>query len=449
MSGRTLGRRDALGLALASALTCATRTSRALGRIEGGGALSLHLPWPLASIDPHRADDATAAILGGSLFDTLYAPDETGAIVPALAESDPEPTRAGLRVAVRGGLRTARDRSLDARDAHFAIARARGMGARAWLADVPQPRLDGRDALVFATEDAARLVRALASPLVAIVPTGFNPDRPDGTGPFRAERRDTTLALERNPRAASGPPFLDEILVRGSPDFAASLRAFEAGEDTLGWLGSGLHEPRPGARPFDFGAAAWPILRTGHDAGVWDAPGIAQRIADGIAYARVAYLVLGPPWAAQSEQGWGGPVCDLFVRDDAPWLVELARAVAATITRPQHEVTARPVPVGEILQRRASRGFALMVDVARPLAPTALGAFVGLATADDAQTAPDIAKHLPRVIDPNPRGLTRTMRIGVLGEVRVQGARTADVTLGAAPAGGIDFGNASRARRSP
>jgi peptide/nickel transport system substrate-binding protein len=90
-----------------------------------------------------------------------------------------------------------------------------------------------------------------------------------------------------------------------------------------------------------------------------------------------------------------------------------------------------------------------MVDIARPLAPTPLGTFVGLATADDPQTALEIARHPPRVIDPNPRALTRTTRIGVLGEVRVQGARSADLSLGACPAGGIDLGNASRARGAP
>ncbi len=436
-------------MALALAFAFAPRLARGAGRTEGGGSIALHLPWPLASLDPHRTDDATAAILGGALFDTLYAQDETGTIAPALAESDPEPTRAGLRVAVRGGLRTARDRPLDARDALFSVGRARAMGARGWLADVPAPRLDGRSALLFPMDDAAKLVRALASPLVAIVPASFAPERPDGTGPFRVDRRDGALALERNTRAALGPPFLDEILVRPSSDLAASLRAFESGEDAIGWLGSGLHEPRPGARPFDFGSAAWPILRTGHDAGIWDAPGVAQRIADGIAYARVAYLVLGPPWTAQAEEGWGGPPCDLLVRDDAPWLVELARAVAATVARPQHEVTARPLPSAELAQRRASRAFALMVDIARPLAPTPLGTFVGLATADDPQTALEIARHPPRVIDPNPRALTRTTRIGVLGEVRVQGARSADLSLGACPAGGIDLGNASRARGAP
>jgi peptide/nickel transport system substrate-binding protein len=442
-----IGRRDAILAAVALAL--APKRAHALGRTADGGSLAFHLPWPIGSIDPHRIDDVTAAILGESLFEPLYALGEGGAIVPALAESDPEPTSAGLRVAMRTGVRTARDRPIDARDALFSIARARSLGARGWLADLPAPHLDGRDALVFATHDSAKLVQALASPLVAVVPTNFAPDRPDGTGPFRADKHGDTLVLARNPRAADGPAFLDEVIVRAAADVAASLRAFESGEDAIGWLGSGLHEPRPGARPFDFGAVAWPILRTGREAAAWDAPGIAQRIADGIAYSRLAYLVLGAPWPTQQEEGWGGAPCDLLVRDDAPWLVELARAVAATITRPSHEVTARPVPASDVVARRGSRSFSLLIDAARPFGATPLGAFLGLATADDLQTAAEIAKHAPRLVDGTARTLTRTMRIGVLGEVRVQGAHAADVTIGATPSGSLDLGDASRARRTP
>ncbi len=35
----------------------------------------LHAPWPLASLDPHRIDDAAAAFFGEAIFDTLYARD--------------------------------------------------------------------------------------------------------------------------------------------------------------------------------------------------------------------------------------------------------------------------------------------------------------------------------------------------------------------------------------
>ena len=47
-----------------------------------------------------------------------------------------------------------------------------------------------------------------------------------------------------------------------------------------------------------------------------------------------------------------------IVRDDAPWLVELARAIAATLSRPSHEVTVKPVPPGEIARLRVPRTIA-------------------------------------------------------------------------------------------
>lgn len=189
------------------------------------GTLALRVPWPLNGVDPHRLDDATAAIFGEALFDTLYDRDETGAYVPSLAESEPEPVSANLRVRLRDGLRTAKNRPFTARDASFAIARAKKLGAAGWLSDVPAPRVDG-NTLVFAMRDAARLVRALSSNVVAMVPMNFSPEFPDGTGPFAFRLRADGVTLARNPLAATGPSFLDDVVVRASPDccFAPRLR---------------------------------------------------------------------------------------------------------------------------------------------------------------------------------------------------------------------------------
>src|SRR5205085_10387671 len=131
-------------------------------------------------------------------------------IVPSLAENDPEPDGAGLRVRIRAGLRTARERPLGSKDAAWSLARARGLGARGWLADIPAPRDDGKS-LLFATKDASRLVRALASPIAAIVPTTFSAEAPDGTGPFRFVSHEGAMALVRSRLAARGPSYLDEI----------------------------------------------------------------------------------------------------------------------------------------------------------------------------------------------------------------------------------------------
>ena len=441
-----LGLSPLASLASLAALAPFERIASARGRTTVGGRLSLRLPWPVLTMDPHRLEDATAAVFGEALFDTLYLRDESGAFVASLAEGDPEPEGASLRVRIRTGLRTAKGKAFEAHDAAGAIARSRTLGGRAWLADIPTPKLDGRS-LVFAMRDASRLVRALASPIVAMVPNGFTADAPDGTGPMKHTTRGDAVVLVRNSLAARGPSLLDEVVVQAAPDLSASLRAFESGTDDLGWLGSGLHEPRAGSRPFDFGAAGWAVLFTGRDAGSWDAPGVAQRICDGIPPARLSYLALGPAWTTEPEEGWGGAPTSLYVREDAPWLVELAKAIAATISRPSHEVTAKTVPAAEIAQRRNSRSHTLALDVVRPVAPGSFAAMIALATADNALRASELVQHPPKLGEVPPRTMTRTMHCGVVGEIRVQGGRAPDVQLaGSTTTSGFDLGASTRTR---
>lgn len=425
----------------------AARGALARGRSITGGRVSLRVPWPVATVDPHRIDDGTAAIFGEALFDTLYAV-EGAAIVPALAEGDPEVDGANVRVRLRAGLRTGRERLFGTKDAIAAVARSRGMGGRGWLADVPVPRDEGGKALLFATKDAGKLARALASPIVAMVPNGFTPDAPDGTGPFRFSLRDGAMILTRNPLAARGPSFLDEVVVRPAADVSASLLAFEAGSDDIGWFERGLHEPRPGSKSFDHGVVGWAALFTGRDANDWDGPGIAQRISDGIPYARLSSLHLGAAWSPEPEQGWGGPASSILVREDATWLVAIANALAASLTRPRHEVTVKTVPAAELAARRASRMFGLVLDVVRSIAPGSLGALVSLATADNPTRAQDIMQHAPKLGDVPARMLTRTLRVGIVGEIRVGGGRTPELQLAPSQTGAsFDLGASSRTRR--
>jgi peptide/nickel transport system substrate-binding protein len=426
--------------------TIGERSARSAGRTRYGGRVAMHVPWPVGRIDPHRLDDIAAACFGECLFDTLYARDESGAWIASLAEGDPELDRNGLRVRLRAGVRFASGAPLDASAVAESIERARSHDAAAWLLDVPRARVDG-DAVVFALHDATRLIRALASPLVGIVPPRFAPERPDGSGPLRAQALANGLRLARNPLAASGPAFLDAIDIEHATDLATSLRAFESGADDVGWLGSFLHEPRTGARNFDGGAVGWAVLKTGRDAGALDSPGTAQALADGVPYAALAPLVVGPSWT-QTAARWTGSPCDLLTRDDAPWLAEVARALAAAMSTPSHEVTPRFASAADLAARRATRAFALMLDVTRPAGPGELGVLLGLAGADDPSTAARLARHPPR--GAAPRALTRTMRTGVVGEVRLQGGRAPDLSLPASRWGrGIDWASANRAGEGP
>lgn len=427
---------------------------KAFGRVTYGGKLSVRLPWSLSSVDPHRADDATAAILGPSLFDTLYIESEPGVVTPSLAENDPTVESGILRIPLREGLRTASGKALDGRDVLASIARMRKLSGRAWLAEVPAPTLE-KGNIVFANKRSpfeahhvAHYKKVFSSPLTAIVPVGFDADRPEGTGGFRLLRRGDAWVMARNRFAARGPAFLDEIVIAPAGSLAESLRSFEAGTDDLGWLGMGLHDARRGAKPFDAGIAAYAVLHTGKDAGAWDSPGSAQQICNSLPYARLSYLSLGGPWASAREEGWNGAPISVVHREDSAWLSDLAGAIAAILSRPGHEVVAKPLPELEFRSAKTTRNFALMVDVARPFNLTPLGMWAALGTLDDVET---FARALPKpprfATDASVRSLTRTFRVGVLGEVRIQGGRASDVSMPVAAPSGFDFASIEKSAR--
>lgn len=442
-----VSRRAFVAGGVAVALGGAPRAAFAKGRTPQGGRVSLRVPWPINALDPHRLDDAVAAIFGEALWDTLFVPDGAGGFVPGLADGEPEAEGSSVRVRLRLGLKTWSERPFGTKDVVFALNRARAGGAKGWLADVSTPREDGRT-LYFTSKDPARLVRALASPLAAMVPIGFTPESPDGTGAFRYAPAEGVLTLVRNKNAARGPAYLDEVMVRSAVSISDSLLQFEAGSDDIGWFERGLHEPRAGSKSFDYGAPAWAVLFTGRDANDWDGVGIAQSIADGIPYARLASLHPGAPWSPGPETGWGGPPTALLVRDDGPWLIALANTIAATITRPGHEVTVKTVPASELASRRASRLFGLALDVVRAPASGSLGAAVALGTANDRARAGDLILHAPRLGEVPARTLTRTYKCGVVAEIKVSGGRVPDLVLAPSPTGyGFDLGASYRARR--
>lgn len=444
-------RRVFLAGALGAVSATAGGSALALGRTPLGGTLVLRLPWPTGSIDPHDVFDPAAALFGSAVADAPFALDAAGVPYASLAASMPSREGAETVVRLREGLRTARNLPLDGKDLVASIERARERGASAVLAEVPPAKLHPADplAVTFRGADPSRVARALASPLCALVPRRFDPGSPDGTGPFRATPSARTLELARNVAAARGHSFLEKIRIESAPDLKASLRAFETEQDDVGWLGTGLFEGRKGAARFDLGRAGWIVLATGGDAGSFGQPGVAQQMCDALPGERLAHLGLGTLPPARGEARWGGPPAELLVDESCVHLVEVARAVAPILSRPQHEITI--LPVGRVeLARRWAKGAALAVRFVRPVAPGAAGTLLSLAMADDAARAKEIAKRPPR-LDPNAsaRSLTSTLRVGVIGELRVFGGVVPDVVLAKSAGGdGWDLGASFRKARA-
>jgi peptide/nickel transport system substrate-binding protein len=257
-------------------------------------------------------------------------------------------------------------------------------------------------------------------------------------GPSRIE-------LRRNANAARGPSFLEEVAVEQAADLSSSLRAFEGKLTDVGWLGSGLHGARPGAQSFDMGSVAWIVLQTGNEAGPWGGPGVAQRLLDGMAPERFQRFGLGSMPAPAGSAEWGGRPCELWVHEGSAFMGELGRTLSSLLSRPDHEVAVRAAPAAEIARRRAAGTFSLMLLAVRPFSTTSLGSHIALAAAADPKTALELLRRPPRLTTFEPRAMTRTLTLGVLGELRVMGAHVPEVHLARNPAGeGWDLGSTYR-----
>jgi peptide/nickel transport system substrate-binding protein len=381
------------------------------------------VPWPLSRLDPHDLFDGATALFGSAVFDSLYGLDESGVVYPTLADGMPRESGNGVELTLRPGLTSARGKSLDARDVLYSLERARGAGAQALLSGLGQitrvPNESLKIRIERGTPDAVS--RALSSPVTALVPRGFSAREPDGTGAFRASLGPRGLRLDRNLAAARGAAFLDRIDIERASDLADALRAFESGESDVGWMGTGLHQARSHAERFDAGSVGWVVLLSGKESSAWSSAGVTQRLLDGIPKERLTHLGLRLPDATASGAKWGGPSGDILVDESAAHLVEIARTAAGILSTPGHELSARLVSRATLDERRKSGNFSLAVEFVRNAyaADPVLALF--------AAARPDLAAHPPKTSNLSAREITRTLPLGVMGELAIFGAHTPEL----------------------
>jgi peptide/nickel transport system substrate-binding protein len=419
------GRRAFLAALAAAEVNGFAGPLHALGRTPLGGTLRLALPFAVGAVDPHAADDPLSALLAPALSDSLYVLDAEGQPHPTLAAALPEKLGDGARVSLRAGLVSARGRALDGKDLAWSLARARERGGIAVLAELPRPVKDSDPLAVrFPGADVDAVAVALASPVTALVPRGFDPRTPDGTGPFRATPAAAGMLLDRNTNAARGPSFLARIELTLGVDLAEALRAFESERADVGWLGAGLYRARAGAVSFEGPSFGWVILRSGREAGHWSAPGVAQELLDRVPRDPLVPLgVVASSGASRPGAAWGGGDADLLVSSGSPQLVEIAKPLAAAFSVQGQRVSVRTLTPAELSERRSSGRYALLLDFVRVLGPPGHATLVALLAAAN----PQLAARPPRVPSEDPFDIARTLPFGVVGALRVAGARTADV----------------------
>ena len=124
--------------------------------------------------------------------------------------------------------------------------------------------------------------------------------------------------------------------------------------------------------------------------------------------------------ATRSEDSvrWAGGPTLLLVSDETPQLVELARALEPLLGSIGNEVRATPMPRNAWLEARRTRRFGLLLDFVRAGTGDLMQSAQALLNAVD----PELAKRPPRNVTAL-RDLTRTLTLGILGDLRVIGAR--------------------------
>ena len=416
MSSRSLSRRAFLG-----AITSVT-AAQGLGRTPYAGRLRLTTPWPIHGLDPALLSDGFSALFAAAVFDPLFALDAAGKPYPALASKLPTSGPDGVRVTVRPGLKTSAGKPLGGADVLATLERARARGAAGLLGEIERPRLDANDrlAVVFPKSSIESVSAVLSSPLLALVPRGFSPLAPDGTGAFRIELSRGRALLTRNLSAARGAAFLEAIEVGAATELSDLLRGFEAGSTDVGWFGTGLYRAVKEAVAFEAPRYGFAVLMSGRLAGAWGAPGTLQALLDAVPQQQLAHLGLrGLPTHSAGDPRWGGASLEMAVPEATPQLTAIARALATTLSTAGHVLTIAEKSVEELGRLRASNQFGLMVDFVRSPGLGDRDAEWALRTA----VSPDAARRAPKTAAMKPRELGRALPLGVIGELSVHGAR--------------------------
>jgi hypothetical protein len=134
-------------------------------------------------------------------------------------------------------------------------------------------------------------------------------------------------------------------------------------------------------------------------------------------------LGVAPPLQnAATGAAWGGGAADLVVPDDSPQLAEIAEALAPLLSQPAHPIRTQRIPRADISRQRADGRYALMLDFVRSVGPPGRTTLLALLAAAN----PELVARPPQLTSYAPVDIARGYSFGVVGALRVSGARLSD-----------------------
>ena len=173
------------------------------------------------------------------LYDPLVRLDNSAQTELVLAESiTPNATATEWTIKIRSGVTTHRGKPFTADDVLFSFQRMfdnkfPGSVALGPLDLKSSKAIDATTVLLKFTSPFSILVEALSLYFINMVPRGYNPKNPDGTGPFKFQSFtpgvQSTFVRNEN-YWQSGLPYLDAIVTTNIADETSQLSGLQAGQ---------------------------------------------------------------------------------------------------------------------------------------------------------------------------------------------------------------------------
>lgn len=193
------------------------------------------------SLDPSMALTVMEASAAALMFDALVMAKAEGGIENVLAESfEPNEDATVWTVRLREGLVFHDGKPVTADDVIFSIQHVVDPATKSPYADVLSgvdvPKIQKMDNLTveipMKAPNGIFPDTTTGPPFMMILPVGFDPKKPVGTGPFvfQSFTPGQELKVTRNPNYfVTGQPYLDEVVVTAFPDEASEINALISG----------------------------------------------------------------------------------------------------------------------------------------------------------------------------------------------------------------------------
>lgn len=226
-----------------------TPSAGAAGTPKRGGTLNFGCIFEGSeTLDGQSAFGVTDWARSYALYNGLARINAQGQVQLWLAESiEPNKDATEWTIRIPAGITTHKGKPFGAKDILYSlerIMRLKTFGSNALapkLIDLSSSKaLDSRTALVKFKSPFSQFRNGLAIVWNVMVPQGFDPKDPDGTGPFmyKSFQSGVSSTFVRNPNYwESGKPYLNELIISDFQDEGAQVNALQSGQvDLINYL---------------------------------------------------------------------------------------------------------------------------------------------------------------------------------------------------------------------